>query len=123
MNLVRKACDIQKWADAENVREIGESLFEELYLCIQQKHELSKVYFKVVGQMSIEEILPIDVWVIAILLKENLQAFQVGVGRDDDVDRTRFHPTVCSVAIGLLHLPNSDSKERNCHPACFQAVD
>ena len=80
MNLVRKACDVSKWIDTEKCREIGESLFEELYSCIQQKHELSKVYFKVISQLSIDELLSIDVWIIAILLKENLQTYQVRSG-------------------------------------------
>ena len=79
MNLVRKACDISKWIETEKYREIGESLFEELYACIQQKRELSKVYFKVISQLSIDELLSIDIWIIAMLLKEELQTYQVRV--------------------------------------------
>ena len=47
MNLVRKACDIVKWVNSEEHNEIGNNLFEELYSCIQQKQELSKVYMRV----------------------------------------------------------------------------
>lgn len=47
MNLVRKSCDIPKWIETEKEKEIGESLFEELYSCFQQRPELSKIYMKV----------------------------------------------------------------------------
>lgn len=51
MNLVRKSCDIPKWIGTEKEKEIGESLFEELYSCFQQRPELSKVYMKVIGRV------------------------------------------------------------------------
>lgn len=47
MNLVRKAMDVAKWVNADEGREIGNKLFEELYSCIQEKEELSKVYVRV----------------------------------------------------------------------------
>lgn len=47
LKLVRQACDIPKWIDSPDHKEVGDSIFEELFSCFQQKHELSKVYVKV----------------------------------------------------------------------------
>lgn len=55
---------------------VGPAVFEELRCCFQQKPDLARAFLRFLQITAVEELVPLDVWILLVLSRENLQTYQ-----------------------------------------------
>lgn len=55
---------------------MGSAVFEELRSCFQQRPDLARAFLRFLQKTAVEELVPLDVWVLLVLWRENLQTYQ-----------------------------------------------
>ncbi|CBK25204.2 uncharacterized protein [Blastocystis hominis] len=55
---------------------VGSAVFEELRSCFQQRPDLARAFLRFLQKTAVEELVPLDVWVLLVLWRENLQTYQ-----------------------------------------------